>query len=164
MIWIAQQTEPQRFPWIAWTPVLAGALALAAILLIMVAREPMHNGSIPGVASAVNPTSVPSETITTSAAAPPSGERTASTRHSKHGAQARKAAAANPEIIVQPGQLAAAAQLSAAIRSGRVDGNQLVAAYREDEKPLEVRPIEIAPLEIPALADVTEKPTGSLQF
>jgi hypothetical protein len=45
-----------------------------------------------------------------------------------------------------------------------VDGNQLLAAQQECEKPLEVKPIEIAPLEIPALDDATEKPAGSIQF
>ena len=69
-----------------------------------------------------------------------------------------------PEIIVPKGQLAAAAQLSAAIVHGRVDGNQLLAAQREYDKPLEVKPIEIAPMEIPALDDATEKSANSIQF
>ncbi len=161
---LAQQTKPQRFPWTAWAPVIAGALALAAILLIMVARNPVHNGSNSSVASVVRPISMPSETIITPAATPASAERTASTPNSKRGVQPRNSAAASPEIIVPQGQLAAAAQLSAAISSGRVDGNQLVAAQQDYEKPLEVKPIEIAPLEIPALADATAKPAGSLQF
>jgi len=54
--------------------------------------------------------------------------------------------------------------LSAAINSGRVDGNQLLVAQHEFEKPLEVHPIEIAPLEIPALDEVTEKPASLIQF
>jgi hypothetical protein len=74
------------------------------------------------------------------------------------------ATSACPEIIVPKGQLSAAAQLISAINSGRVDGNQFLAAQQEYEKRLEVKPIEIAPREIPALDDVTDKPTGSLQF
>jgi len=65
---------------------------------------------------------------------------------------------------VPQGQLAAVAQLSAAINSGRVDGNQLLAAQQDYEKPLESNPIEIAPLEIPALGDPADKPADSLLF
>jgi anti-sigma factor RsiW len=155
---IAQQSEPQRFPWMASAPVIAGSLALAAVLVIMVVRKPMHNGSTPGVASAINPTSVPSEAINSSGAIPPSAERTASTPNSKHGAQARKAAAASPEIIVPKGQFAAALQLSAAISSGRVDGSQLLAAQQDSEKPLDVKLIEIAPLDSLAPADRADRP------
>jgi hypothetical protein len=45
-----------------------------------------------------------------------------------------------------------------------VDGNQLLAAEQEYDKPLEVNPIQIAPMEIPALDTVTEKPANSIQF
>ena len=85
-------------------------------------------------------------------------------RDSRHTAQTRAATTTGTEIIVSRGQLAAAAQLSAAIHSGRVDGNQLLAAQQEYEKPLQVHPIEIAPLEIRALDDVSEKPAGLIHF
>ncbi|MGD0426691.1 MAG: hypothetical protein ABSC10_08225 [Candidatus Acidiferrales bacterium] len=161
---IAHESEPARSPWAAWAPVIASALALAAVLAIVVARRPVHNVSNSNVASAVNPFSVPSETVTGSAATPRRTERTASKRRSERGAQARSAAAALSEIIVPQGQLAAVAQLSAAINSGRVDGNQLLAAQQDYEKPLESNPIEIAPLEIPALGDPADKPADSLLF
>jgi anti-sigma factor RsiW len=161
---IAQESEPPRSSWAAWAPVAAGALALAVVLAITVARRPVHNESNPSVASAVNPFSVPSEPVTGSAATPQNPEPKASKPNSGHHAQARKAATARAEIIVPKGQLSAAAQLSAAINSGRVDGNQLVAAQEEYDKPLEVKLIEIAPMEIPALDAATEKPAGSIQF
>jgi hypothetical protein len=158
---IARESQSHRSPWSAWAPVIAGALALAVVLAIMVARRPIRNVSSANVASAVNHFSVPSGTVTGSAATPQNAERTASKPNSEHDARARKAATAPPEIIVPMGQLSAAAQLGAAISSGRVDGNQLLTAQRDYEKPLEVKPIEIAPLEIPALDDATEKPAGS---
>jgi Putative zinc-finger len=159
---IAQESEPQRSAWTAWAPVVAGALALAVVLAIMVARRPVHNESNPNVASAVNPISAPPGAA--SVASSRNAERTEHTPDSRRSAQTRAATTTRPEIIVPRGQLAAAAQLSAAINSGRVDGNQLLAAQHEYEKPLEVHPIEIAPLEIPALDEVTEKPAGLIQF
>jgi anti-sigma factor RsiW len=158
---VTQESEPLRSPWMAWAPVIAGALALAVILAIMAARGPVHNGSNPGVASAMNPISAPPEAITSAAATSHNPEQTAGKPNSELGAQARKAAAARLEIIVPKGQLSAAAQLGAAINSGRVDGNQLLTAQRDYERPLAVKPIEIAPLEIPALDDAAEKPAGS---
>jgi hypothetical protein len=156
---IAQESEPLRIPWAAWTPIVAGGLALAALLLIMVAHKSVHNGSNPGVASAVKPVSAPPAALNTSAATPQNAKRTVGSRDS---ARARPATAVLPEIIVPEGQLSAAAQLGAAINSGRVDGNQLLTAQQDYDKPLEMKPIEIAPLEIPALDDATEKPSGSI--
>jgi anti-sigma factor RsiW len=161
---IAQESEPLRFPWTAWTPALAGALALAVVLLIIVAREPVHHGSNPTVTAAVNPISAPSETVTSSAAIPTNVKRTEAKDDTKRGGRPRAATTARPEIIVPKGQLTAAAQLSAAINSGQVDGSQFLAVQQDDEKPLEVKPIDIAPLEIPALDDAREKPAGSMQF
>lgn len=161
---IAKESEPPRSSWAAWAPVAAGALALAAVLAITVARRSVHNESNPSVASVVNPISAPSETVTGSAASPRNVEQTASKRDSERAVRARAAITALPEIIVPKGQLSAAAQLSAAINSGRIDGNRLLAAREDYEKPLEVKLIEIAPMEIPALDAATEKPAGSIQF
>jgi anti-sigma factor RsiW len=161
---IAQASEPLRFPWTAWTPALAGALALAAVLVIIVARKPVHSGSNPIVAAAVNPIAAPSETVTSFAAIPTNVKRTEGKNDTERGAPPRAATTTRPEIVVPKGQLTAAAQLSAAINSGQVDGNQFLTAQQDYEKPLEVKPIDIAPLEIPALDDSREKPAGSIQF
>ena len=159
---IAQDSEPLRSRWAAWAPAIAGVVALAVALAIMVARRPVHDGSNPSVASAVTPISAPSEAATAFPASPQQAQRTAGTRDPRRSARVLAATSACPEIIVPKGQLPAAAQLSAAVNSGRVDGNQLLAAQQEYEKPLEVEPIEIAPLEIPPLDDATEKPAGSI--
>jgi hypothetical protein len=161
---IAQGSQPLRSPWMAWAPVIAGALALAVLFAIMVTRKSLHDRSNPNIASAVNPVPAPSGALAAAPVIPQNVKRSESKRESAHGMRARAAATVLPEIIVPQGQLAAAMQLSAAVNSGRVDGNQLLAANQEYEKPLEVRPIEIAPLEIPALADATENPVSSIQF
>jgi hypothetical protein len=161
---IAREAESPQSPWMAWAPVIAGALALAVVLAIMIARKPLHNGSNPSVASAVNPISAPLEALCASAARPQNAERTARNHDPGRSVRVRPLTPALPEIIVPQGQLSAAAQLSAAIVTGRVDGNQLLAAREEYEKPLKVEPIEIAPMEIPALDTATEKPANSIQF
>jgi len=161
---IAQESQPQRSPWAGWAPVIAGALALAVLLAIMVTRRPLHDRSNPSIASVANPAPAPSGALAASAVIPQAVKRSESKRESAYGVRARAAATVLPEIIVPQGQLAAAMQLSAAVNSGRVDGNQLLASKQEYEKPLEVRPIEIAPLESPALADATANPVSSFQF
>jgi hypothetical protein len=161
---IAQESEPLRSPWAGWAPVVAGALALAVVLAIIVARRPVHNESNPSVPSAVNTISVPPEAVTASAANPQNARQTAGADESERRVRARTPTPALPETIVPKGQFAAVVQLSAAINSGRIDGNQLLAAQQEYEKPLAVKPIEIAPMEIPALDAATEKPANSIQF
>jgi anti-sigma factor RsiW len=161
---IARESELQRSPWTAWAPVIASALALVVLLATMFTRRPVHNRSDPSLASAVNPVSAVPTAVSAPAAIPQGPVRTASESASKRGARSSRAAAVFPEIIVPESQLAAAAQLSAAIDSGRVDGNQLLAAQQEYGKPLEVKPIEIAPMEIPALDAATEKPANSIRF
>ena len=44
---VAQESQPLRSPWAAWAPVIAGALALVAVLAIMATRIPHHDGAIP---------------------------------------------------------------------------------------------------------------------
>jgi hypothetical protein len=161
---IAQESEPQQPPWMAWAPVAAGALVLALVLAITVAHLQVHSEVNPSVASAMAPVSVPSEAAKASTASPQIVKRTESKHDPAPGVCARAATTALPEIIVPKGQLSAAVRLSAAIVTGRVDGNQLLAAEQEYGKPLEVKPIEIAPMEIPALDTATEKPANSIQF
>jgi hypothetical protein len=161
---IAQKAESLQSPWMAWAPVIAGAIALAVVLAIMVAHLRVHSEINPSVASAVTPVSVPSEAATASPASSQHAQRTEAKLGPERTARARPLTTALPEIIVPKGQLSAAAQLSAAIVTGRVDGNQLLAAEQEYDKPLEVTPIEIAPMEIPALDTATEKPANSIQF
>ena len=65
--------------------------------------------------------------------------------HQRHSARGL-GSPSQPEILVLPGQLGAILQFASAVRSGKIDGQQLLAAQEESEKPLEIAPIEIAPL------------------
>jgi hypothetical protein len=161
---IAQESESPRFSWMAWGPVIAGALALAAVLVILFACRPVHTTSDPSVASAVTPLSASPAASATSGPRSQDAARTPGQRHWEQSAPVRTAATALPEIIVPKGQLIAAMRLSVAIDSGQVDGKQLLAAGEQYRTPLEVKPIEIAPLETPALDAATEKSAGSIQF
>ena len=91
-----------------------------------------HGASEPEVARPIrNPSPAPAETVTASAANPqmrPNG--TGQARFRDAACVRARSQRRFPEIIVPQGQLAAAAQLSAAISSGRVDGNQLLAVQR----------------------------------
>ena len=161
---VARESKPLQSPWMAWAPVIAGALALAVSMAIMVAHLRVHSEINPSVASEVTPVSAPSEAATASPASPQHAQRMEGKLGPEPTGRARPLITALPEIIVPHDQLAAAARLSAAISSGRVDGNQLLAAQREYDKPLEVKPIELVPLEISALGDTTEKSVNSIQF
>jgi hypothetical protein len=161
---IARDSVPPRFPWLAWAPVMAGALALAVVLAIIIARITRHGGADPTVASKLNSSSASSETAAAAPASPQLVQRTEGKLGPERTGRARPLTTALPEIIVPEGQLSAAAQLSAAIVTGRVDGSQLLAAEQEYDKPLEVRPIEIVPMEIPPLDTATETAANSIQF
>jgi hypothetical protein len=69
----------------------------------------------------------------------------------QHHSERTVPSSAEPEVIVPPGQLAAAMQLADAIQSGQVDGRQLAAAEQEADKRLEIAPIEIKVIEIAPL-------------
>jgi hypothetical protein len=161
---IAQEPHPVPSRWMAWTPVAAGALTLAILLAVLVARTPSQHGSDPSVASGLSP----ARSSPGASAAPGlpglNPQIAANKSTSERLPQAHRANAGLPKIVVPKGQLLAAARLSEAINSGRVDGSELLAAQQEYEKPLEVKPIEIAPLDSPALNDATEVPATRIQF
>jgi hypothetical protein len=158
---IAQEPHPVRSRWMAWTPVAAGALTL--LLILVIGRMPRHNGPSP-IASRLKPS--PSSPDVTGApdATRLNARASVSGRASDRLPRAHKATAGLPNIIVPEGQLIAAARLSEAINSGRVDGTQLVVAQRDADKPLEVNPIEITPLDPPPTPDDEEKPAAPTEF
>jgi hypothetical protein len=143
---VAAERITPRSNWMVWVPVAAGVLAAGALLLIVMIRSPQQQA--PSAALVVAPT-IPSNplggTETFHAPVPArdflQGTASASTRYAKG------SRAFNSEILVPPGQLAAAMQLRDAVYRGHVDGEQLAAAETQIAKPLEVQPIEIAPLE-----------------
>jgi hypothetical protein len=161
---IAQESNPMQPRWMAWTPVAAGALTLAILLAVLVARTPSQHGSDPSAASSLSPARSSPSASAASGLPGLNPQIAASKSTSERLPRAHRANAVLPKIIVPKGQLLAAARLSEAIHAGRVDGSELLAAQQEYGKPLEVKPIEIAPLESPAPNDATEIPTTRIQF
>ena len=76
-------------------------------------------------------------------------------------AAARANSPAGPEVIVPPGQLEAVMQLAAAIRSGQIDGKQLLAAQKDMDKPIDIPPLEIKPIEIPPQPPILDRASES---
>ena len=160
---IAQGPRPVEFYWARWALVAPGALALALLLILVIGRMPRYNGPSP-ITSRLKPS--PSSPDVTGApdATRLNARASVSGRASERLPHAHKATAGLPHIIVPEGQLIAAARLSEAINSGRVDGTQLVVTQRDADKPLEVNPIEITPLDPPPTPDDEEKPAASTEF
>ena len=63
-----------------------------------------------------------------------------------------------PEVLVPPGQFVAVMQFANAMNAGRVDGEQIVTAQEQSEKPIESEAIQILPLTIPQIEDVNGTP------
>jgi hypothetical protein len=168
---IADERPAPRFAWLTWKPAAAALAVAAVIALFFVFRAPAYRNparrtpksgsdSVGTAASAASPvTNLPAESQaylhahrSLSARVPTGRGRTGEVtvarllprRHA-----ARRANSAEPEVIVPPGQLEAIMQLVAEVRSGRIDGKQLIAAQKQMDKPLEIDSIEIPPLAKP---------------
>ncbi len=161
---IAEEQPAPRFSWLAWKPVLAGA-ALAAVFAVLVvvswppkrvSPQPQVNHSRPSVASTAAPPRPP--TLTTTAPRQTRAHRGyAVVQHrtafaativpaSDHARRANPPS--EPEVIVPPGQAQALIQLAAAIRSGRIDGKQLITARKDMDKPIKIAPIKFRSIDI----------------
>jgi anti-sigma factor RsiW len=152
---IAAERIAARPNWAGWAPMAAGVFALAALLLILVLRTQRPNS--PSIANNTEPASLslqpsnrPSPSTTQNSPAAPNARRRTTPKHPKSPSQ--------PEIIVPPGQLAAITQFAAAIRSGHIDGDKLLAAEEQTNAPLEIKPLEIVPL-VPPQPDVAPDAT-----
>ncbi len=149
---IAAERIPARPNWPAWAPIAAGVFALAALLLILVLRT--QRTIAPSIANNSQPASVSLQPPNPPGTAqnPPvqAARRRIPANHLKSAPQ--------PEIIVPPGQLVAIMQFAAAVRSGHIDGDELLAAEEQTNAPLEIKPLEIVPL-VPPQPDVAPDAT-----
>lgn len=59
--------------------------------------------------------------------------------------------AAEPQVIVQPGQMQAILRFAAAMQRGQIDGAQFLAGQRAINEPIEIKPLPITPLKIEPL-------------
>ncbi len=66
-----------------------------------------------------------------------------------------RAKAAEPKIIVEPGQMQAIFQLVAATERGQINGANLLNSEEKAAEPLEIKPLVIAPLKIAPLDNET---------
>ena len=140
---IAEERIPVRPNWAAWAPIAAGVFALAALLLILVLRTQRTN--TPSIANngrsdplSSQPSNPPSPSTTQNPPAPQAARHRTLAQQPKSPSQ--------PEVLVPPGQLTAIMEFAAAVRSGRIDGDQLLAAQEQTSAPLEIKPLEIIPL------------------
>lgn len=65
----------------------------------------------------------------------------------------QRAAPEIPEVIVEPGQMAAVMQFAQALKNGQIDGAKLLADLKAADQPLKIKPLVIAPLETPKPAN-----------
>lgn len=179
---IAEERPAPHFAWLTWAPVAAGLLAATALAVLWIVLAPGRTNLPP---KSIRPSAAVASTIPPVAHAPAEPARgpaerdrsylTTGQRHSspqlvaqrRRGIQ-RTYSPAEPEVLVPPGQLEAVMQLAADIRSGRIDGKQLVAEQANEQaevqKPIDIQRMEIKPIEIPLVASpadaAAETPAG----
>ena len=138
-----------------WIPVAAGAFALAAVLMAAITRTPRQTplDLAPVARSFVNPNAaIPAKTANRAA-----DDSKRSARSRSHNLRASEPEP-EPEVLVPPGQFVAVMQFANAMNAGRVDGEQIVTAQEQSEKPIESEAIQILPLTIPQIEDVNGTP------
>lgn len=160
---IEQEGIPTRSPRLGWKTITAGAVVVVFLgVLIISYGTRQHNSE----ATALDLRADANSTETSAAALPHGTQRQTQVRNrdqsptvhqremtpfiSRRNHPMRESGAVSqPDVLVPPGQLDAILQFARAVRSGQIDGKQLLAAQQETEKPLEITPIEIAPLSPP---------------
>lgn len=142
---LAAEPAPSRARqfWPAWAPVAAGALAVAAVVFFALrthSPRPTNPSASPTIANRIRPGTAPEVAVIS-----PSQLAPAEPSHRAH--SNRAARPAEPEVLVEPGQLVAIEAYVEATRSGRVNGKEILAEQQQMESPLEIKPLEFAPLE-----------------
>lgn len=162
---IDEERVPAAFSWPAWKPVAAGLLVATLAAIAIISGGPQrHNpeqnkpGSRDEAPVASRWASNPDRTVTPLV---PSRRRveTSQANSQRRGTLRTVLARSQAEVLVPPGQLDAILQFARAVGSGEIDGQQLLAAQEEAEKPLEITPLEIAPLS-PPQPEVADTPDG----
>jgi negative regulator of sigma E activity len=168
-------TQEQRVPhWWQRNAWLTAAGACAALAVFLFAVVTLHRFNRPFAGPQRNPV-VTSSTPNSAATAPKrnaaveSPTRAQSRKPELIAAQRtsprrmRRRRAAEPEVIVQPGQMQAVLQFVAEVQKGKINGAAIVAGIKSSEKPLEIKPLVIPPLATPPSSNNTEAPGASNQ-
>jgi len=149
---IAAEPVPLRNYGLAWTPVVAGVLALAALVALLL-RTPQRTVPRQTTSAGASPARLAGATVSPMMR---HSETQPRERHSRVLAAAIQSQ--EPEVLVPRGQLAAALRWHDAIASGGIDGSRLATSQRAIAGLLEVRDIDAAPLEKPApIADSVDE-------
>jgi hypothetical protein len=146
---IAGERAPASFAWLGWKPIAVGLLVAAFTGVLVVSRRPLRQDPEPvPVRAEVGASSNPTRNVQVRRdyRGSGAGEATVIQPVLRRSDAGRQAILQQPEVLVPPGQIDAILQFARAVRSGEIDGQQLLAAQEEAEKPLEIAPIEIAPL------------------
>ena len=151
---LAAEPEPSRalFAWMHWAPVAVGAVTVAAVLLFALrVHSPLRPS--PNATALVADHIQPGPALQIATSPPSQQSRRSPSRraHASHAASSADARSSEPEVLVEPGQFAAIAQYSAALASGTIHGDQVIASQQELEKPLEIKFLEIKPTDIAPL-------------
>lgn len=151
---IAGEASASRIAWRAWAPIAGMAAAVAVVLAVFVLRLHEMVPAAPAVPAMTVNRPAPASSPTSSRALSP--DEAADSRVPNHALAAAnqpsrtpRASSSEPEVLVDPGELAAVIHFADAIRAGRIDGAKLVADEQQLEAPLEIKPLEIAPLSPP---------------
>lgn len=152
--------------WSAWAT--AAGVCVAFALLLLVARtwrksSPSLHGSATLQTSASSTSKLISHptlnaAITDAITAQPHKRSTLVVHHASLRTTHRNAA--EPEVIVQPGQMQAILRFAAAMQRGQIDGAQFLADQKTLSEPLEIKPLTVAPLKIKPL-DADSAPPNS---
>jgi Putative zinc-finger len=152
---IAADPAPKPWSWDAWRIweqaslqrlfYVAGAVALATLLIVAVTGLPRRDVSPPAVAEVISTTSASPSVVTEppKTFANPGQPRKRLVSVPASSPRIRR----EPEVLVPKGELLAVARFYEAVHSTPVDSEQLYAAQEETRKLIEVKPIEIIPLE-----------------
>jgi anti-sigma factor RsiW len=158
---MAEEQSTSRRAWPTWKPAAAALVVAAVLAIVVISSAPRHHNSALQTTRSAPETAAVERHETAEMPERPTANQVR-VRRGYRTAGRHRSEPTQPEVLVPPGQFEAVLQLAAEIRSGRIDGKQLIAANQEMDKPLEIRPIVIAALEKPKSdANVPEAPADS---
>jgi hypothetical protein len=126
-----------------------GVIVCAILLLVVVENSSRHNGLKQAIPIANQNQPSPSQPVAIQRSSQPMPTEPPRIVLTHRAIRPRSPGKSEPEVLVQPGELAAVRQFADSVRAGRVDGEQIIAAQQSLEKPLEMNPIEIPDLDAP---------------
>lgn len=169
---IAEQSHGVAWWWqpSAWLTAVGVCAALAVLIFAVRSVSQIDRATRDHATAAINAPSTwkgvahprPSKPIETAANGQPHQPALAAVPHVSRRTPHRKAA--EPEVIVEPGQMQAILRLAAATQSGEIDGTKVLDNQEKLDEPLEIQPLVIVPLKIAALDDEAAPASGDKDF